>query len=75
MSSYRLDNDVIIFPNGVEKHPYSLDFDFVDTLSLEENENGHTAVIEFVGLEELGLSYFSATQQVKGIPKTEGQHE
>lgn len=75
MSSYRLDNDVIIFPNGVEKHPYSLDFDFLDTLSLEENENGHTAVIEFVGLEELGLSYSSATKQVKGIPKTEGQHE
>lgn len=73
--SYRLEKDVLIFPNGVEKRPYSLQFDFLDTLDLPQEENGRHPVLEFVGLEELGLTYSSSTRYISGVPNREGAHE
>lgn len=75
-STYRLENEVVILPNGVENKPYSLYFDFLDALQLEEygDNEKYKVVLEIAGLEELGLNYSSAKKSITGIPKKEGQH-
>jgi serine/threonine protein phosphatase PrpC len=69
MFDLQIKNKEIKFPFGKVNQEYSIDFD-IDKLGIPELE-----AVSFRGLEPVGLQYYPADKQIRGIPVIAGDHK